>query len=228
MTPPSNQHPDYGPPSGPPSSPPGGYGASPYSTQPPKKKRPLLWILLGVGGLLAVCCIGGVVIVATAGDDNSPTGGSATATTSAGATAETTKTTPANEAAMGSPVRDGKFEFVVQQVECGKAQVGTEPLVQKAQGQFCLVTMSIKNISDAPQTFSDSSQKAFNASGAEYKPDSGASLYANRDQQVWLNAINPGNTLTGTVVFDIAKDAAIVRLELHDSPFSGGVKVKVG
>jgi hypothetical protein len=34
--------------------------------------------------------------------------------------------------------------------------------------------------------------------------------------------------VTGKVVFDVPKDAKITRLELHDSPFSGGIAVTVG
>ncbi len=37
--------------------------------------------------------------------------------------------------------------------------------------------------------------------------------------------INPGNSLTGTVVFDVPVDAVPASLELHDSAFSGGVTV---
>src|SRR5262245_21771627 len=50
----------------------------------------------------------------------------------------------------GQPVRDGKFEFTVQSVKCGVSQVGEDPLTKTAQGQFCLVTISVKNIGDKP------------------------------------------------------------------------------
>lgn len=43
-----------------------------------------------------------------------------------------------------------------------------------------------------------------------------------------LNDINPGNQVTGVVVFDIPKNVKLTRLELHDSPFSGGVPVSLG
>ncbi len=45
------------------------------------------------------------------------------------------------------------------------------------------------------------------------------------DSPEFLNQGNPGNTVKGKVVFDIAKDAKITRLELHDSPFSQGAPV---
>ncbi|WP_412539927.1 DUF4352 domain-containing protein [Longispora sp. K20-0274] len=156
------------------------------------------------------------------------------ATTTGAATAAPTKAgtkapAAAPVAGIGTAVRDGKFEFVVQKVECGKAQVGGEYLNKKAQGQFCLVTISVKNIGDKPQTMYDSNQKGFGANNARYAPDSAAGIYANSegDNQVWISEINPGNQVTGLVVFDIPKDGALSSLELHDSAFSGGVKVKL-
>jgi hypothetical protein len=214
----------------------------PHNSTPRRKSKTLLFVLLGVGIAMLLCCGGGTIIAMQAPDSTSnteakqndngtePANSTTTNPDPTDATtkpAEPTKAAPA-EAGIGTPVRDGKFEFVVQKVECGKNKVGGEYLNKTAQGQFCLITVSVKNIGNKPQSFSDSSQKAFSDKGAEYATDSGASLYANTDQQVWLNDINPGNVLTGIIVFDIPKDSKIARLELHDSMFSGGVEVKVG
>ena len=128
---------------------------------------------------------------------------------------------------IGEPVRDGKFEFTVRSVKCGVSQVGEEPLTQTAQGQFCLVTMTVKNIGDKPQTFSDSDQKGFGADGKEFKTDTTAGLYANNNADVFLNDINPGNQVTGVVVYDIPQNGKLAKLELHDSPFSGGATVQL-
>ncbi len=46
-------------------------------------------------------------------------------------------------------------------------------------------------------------------------------------QKVWVNKINPGNTLTGNIVFDIPTDAKITSLELHDSALSRGATVRM-
>ena len=48
-----------------------------------------------------------------------------------------------------------------------------------------------------------------------------------RNTRAFLEDINPGNSVKGIVVFDIPKDGQIVKLELHDSAFSGGVVVNV-
>lgn len=131
----------------------------------------------------------------------------------------------AQPAKIGQAVRDGKFEFIVQKMECGVAKVGPKSFGDTAQGQFCLITLNVKNIGKEPQTFSDSSQKAFGTGDVEYSTDSSAALYANGEQNLLFNEINPGNEVTGVIVFDIPKEAKLIRLKLHDSPFSGGVSV---
>lgn len=132
---------------------------------------------------------------------------------------------PADVAGIGDPVRDGKFEFTVGDVECGVDSVGNEFLGEQAQGQFCLVTVDVTNIGDEPQTFSDSDQKAFTAEGVEYSTNSAASIYANENDSVFFNEINPGNKITGVLVFDVPADVQLASLELHDSFLSGGVTV---
>jgi hypothetical protein len=133
----------------------------------------------------------------------------------------------AKTAKVGEAARDGKFEFTVQQVKCGVPQVGTEPLGKKAQGQFCLVTLQVKNIGKEAQAFSDSSQKASGADKTQYSTDSAAGLYANQDAATLFNQINPGNQVTGVLVYDIPAAATLAKLELHDSPFSSGVAVQL-
>lgn len=130
-------------------------------------------------------------------------------------------------AGVGTAARDGKFEFTVQKVQCGVPSVGSAAVGKKAQGQFCLVTVLVRNIGDKAQTFSDSSQKAFGADDVEYSADTAAGLYANEEATTFLNEINPGNQVTGILVYDIPAAATLARLELHDSPFSGGVTVSL-
>ncbi|MGY0232571.1 DUF4352 domain-containing protein [Longispora urticae] len=220
---------------GPPPPPFVGYPPGPpLGIVPAKKNKKGLWIGLGIGGaVLVLCCFGGMIAALAGGKDsakNAEVAAPAEATKAAGATAS--PAAPAKEAAVagiGTAVRDGKFEFVVQKIECGKTQVGGEYLNKKAQGQFCMVTLAVKNIGDKPQTLYDSNQKGFGANNARYAPDSTAGLYANSegDGSVWITEINPGNQVTGLVVFDIPKDGKLLTLELHDSAFSGGVKVKL-
>ncbi|MGY0002503.1 DUF4352 domain-containing protein [Micromonospora sp. I033] len=134
---------------------------------------------------------------------------------------------PAKVAKIGQPARDGKFEFTVKSSKCGVAKIGTDLIGAKAQGQFCLVTLNVRNIGKESQMFDGSSQKAYAANGTEYSADGGAAIYANKNAETFLNDINPGNQVTGVVVFDIPKKVKLAKLELHDSPFSGGVTVSL-
>ncbi|RQW96962.1 DUF4352 domain-containing protein [Micromonospora globispora] len=130
-------------------------------------------------------------------------------------------------AKIGQPARDGKFEFTVKSSKCGVAKVGTSMIGDKAQGQFCLITVNVKNIGKEAQTLDGSSQKAYAANGTEYSSDSEAGLYANKDGSTFFEDINPGNQVTGVFVFDIPKNVKLTKLELHDSAFSGGVTVSL-
>ncbi len=132
----------------------------------------------------------------------------------------------APELGLGDEARDGKFAFTVSKVKCGVKKVGSEFLNEKAQGQFCLVTMTVTNIGDEAQSFDAGSQKGITSSGVTVDANSTASLYANEDGNTFFEMINPGNSLENVVVvYDIAKDQELTALELHDSMFSDGVTV---
>ena len=72
-----------------------------------------------------------------------------------------------------------------------------------------------------------SSQKAFDAQGAEYSNDGVAEMYANKGNATFLETINPGNQVKGRLVFDVPKNTTLTEVMLHDSPFSGGVRVNL-
>ena len=131
-------------------------------------------------------------------------------------------------AGSGDKGRDGKFEVTVKSMKCGVDTVGDQYLNEKAQGQFCLVTVKVRNIGKEAQMFSDSDQKAYSSDGTEYSTDTAAGLWANKNADTFLNEINPGNQITGVLVYDVPKKTKLVKLELHDSMFSGGVTVSLG
>lgn len=125
---------------------------------------------------------------------------------------------------IGDAVRDGKFEFVVSKVDCGRTSVGDDLLGKQAQGQFCLVSLTVENIGDEPQTLFGDNQRLFDDRDREFSADTEAAVYLKSSQTLW-EEINPGNQVSGVVVFDVPKNAQPQRLELHDSAFSGGVSI---
>jgi hypothetical protein len=215
------------------------YGPPPGYPQPiaPKKKKKWPWIAGGAAVLVLIACFnalpgGDTSDTAATGTDKAQVAGATEKKTSkpAGETAaepEPEKTTTEASTGIGDPVKDGKFQFTVTKVACGKKSVGSSLLNQKAQGQFCLITLKVKNIGDEAQMFAGSNQKAFDAKGTEYSNDTSAEIYANSEAQTFLNEINPGNSVTGKLVFDVPKSTKLTRMELHDSIFSGGVEINL-
>lgn len=186
------------------------YGAPP---PPPRKKSKALPIILGILGGIALLCVGGIVLaVALSGGDGGANGASASASA--------TKTT----AKIGQAARDGQFEFTVKKIQCGVAKIGGEFTEKKPQGQYCLITVTVKNIGKEARTLDDSNQKAYDAAGRQFSTDE-AGLYVPNNDTMFINNINPGNSATGVIVFDIPADGKLTKIELHDSTFSGGIEV---
>lgn len=178
-------------------------------------------ILTVIGIIVLLAIIGG----AAGGGDKTKTNSSSNGSGS-GVTKSEDK--PATTAKLNETARDGKFEFVVKGVECGKTTIGTNQyLTKNAQGQFCLMTVSVKNIGNEAQGFFGSNQKLLNANNQQYAADDTAGAYLDQNYSTLFSNINPGNSVEGVIVFDIPKDQTPVSAELHDSSFSSGVKVNL-
>lgn len=223
---------------------PGAYATpgAPYPPEPPKQKswfarhKVLTAILVLVVLVVAGTSLGG-------GDEEVPSGSAseppaeqaaepaadddAPADAAPAEELEEPAAEPAEDAAgIGDPVRDGKFEFTVTEVETGVSEVGDEFLSEQAQGQFVLVHMTVSNIGDQAQMLSGSNQTLIDDQGREHSANGSAAIYL-EGSETFLNDINPGNSVEGTVVFDIPADAEPAAVELHDSMFSGGVTVSL-
>lgn len=200
--------------------------------EPPKqgfrRRHPkTFWTLTILAGLFVASIVGS--IVSPSKDDAGSATAQATSHSGTGKKAVSRRAAPAPDpaAGVGDEVRDGKFAFTVHKVKCGVAHVGNEYIGADAQGQFCLVTLTVENIGSEPQTLFSSNQKGY-IGDTEYAVDDTATLYsASAGDSPWLKDINPGNALTGTIVFDIPQGAELSKLELHDSAFSGGAEVRL-
>ncbi|BEL03918.1 hypothetical protein Q0Z83_021090 [Actinoplanes sichuanensis] len=125
--------------------------------------------------------------------------------------------------AFGDPVRDGQFEFTVTRVDCSKSTVGLEHIKRTAEGRFCVISLTVRNIGDDSKYFVGQAQTAYDGSGTAYDSDELAGLYANRGVEAFVQKLAPAEKVTGKLVFDVPKNVALTTLELHDSPLSGGV-----
>ncbi|MGZ8178576.1 DUF4352 domain-containing protein [Williamsia sp. SKLECPSW1] len=202
--------------------------SAPYgSPHPPSRKN---WfarhkVLSALGALVLIIV---VISVATSGGStespNAAPGGGTAARASAGASATAAESGTAPRPGIGAPARDGKFEFVVRGVRPGGTTIGPDVMAERAQGEFLLVDLTVRNIGDRAQSLDISSQKVLSAQGTQYSPSTAATIQLD-DGGVFYEQINPGNALQVTVVYDLPTGTDATQIELHDSMFSGGVTV---
>jgi len=201
-----------------------------------KAKKPIYkraWFI--VLAVIVVLAIGANL----GGNDGSSTDASATgadAAAAAGASdaaaapeaaapvAEEASEEEAGNPGIGEAAADGKFNFVVNGVDCSVTELGDQYFGTTAQGQFCIVDLTITNIGDKAQSFFGDNATLYNAAGQEFSADSEAAIYL-EDSSSLYEEINPGNSLNSKVVFDVPAGTAPASIELHDSAFSGGVTV---
>ena len=189
--------------------------------QSPKKKRH--WVrntFLGLAGFIVL-----IVIISVA------TNGGSNGTPAAGSGAAPANAVPAapQVAKIGTPVRDGKFQFTITSVSHAKSVGDTaDGFGDTAQGKYTILHVTVTNISSQPQTLFDSNQYVFDASGRKYDVSTSADMDINgASDSVLFNDINPGNTVRGELAFDMPAGLKAVKAELHDSAFSGGVTVNL-
>lgn len=126
--------------------------------------------------------------------------------------------------AAGTPVRDGKFEFVVSDVDTGVHRVG----LQSATGSFVVVTLDVRNISDESKWFLPVGQRLFDAQGTPFEHNITATLWqATQNGYSSSFELTPGQSATTQMVFDVPPGTTPTHLELHDFVFSNGVSVRL-
>jgi hypothetical protein len=131
------------------------------------------------------------------------------------------------QADVGEQAEDGQFAFTVDSFECGQDTLAADnEFVDDAvaQGQFCILELTVENIGDEARSLSASDQYLYDSQERRFSADSSFEVMMVLETPIY-DQINPGNSTQGTVVFDVPADAEIEFAELHDSPFSGGVLV---
>ena len=210
----------------------------PQAPPQPEPKAPQNWFQRNIGVKLGVL-LGILVLVGSCGailnalDSPNTTAQPLRASASQAASKAPTSQKPEPEdsqpatVAIGEKVRDDGYQFTVTKVTCGVKRVGDQYLGEKAQGQFCIVKLRVKNVSKEPIHYSSENQALVDTKGKTYSPDDEAWIYV--DDSDPFGEINPGNTLKTTVPFDVSKRAKPDYLLLKAGVwgFSDGVRVKL-
>lgn len=106
---------------------------------------------------------------------------------------------------LNQPATDGDVQFTATAFSCGRKTIGSAPLSATAQGQFCILKITARNDGKDAATLTDSALELFDTQGRTFDADSASSIYI-PDNEVLFTSINPGNTATGQVVFDVPAD----------------------
>jgi serine/threonine protein kinase len=118
---------------------------------------------------------------------------------------------------------DGPMQFTVDGVACGVTHLGLGLLTGQVDGDFCLVTMTVRNSGTTAQRLDNANQYAYDSRGQPHTADYAARFYL-PGGGIWATA-DPGASLRGTMAFAVPDGARLERLELHTRQDSGGVSI---
>ncbi|TDC76189.1 DUF4352 domain-containing protein [Actinomadura sp. 7K507] len=219
----SDQYGPYGPRRPGPPPPP------PAFAVPPQKQRGkgCLYAFIGCVAtlFLMVSC---VAVVANSGGSSDPAATSETSTPAKGTANGGKDEEKKVKNGVGREYRDGKFAFTVTKVKKGVKQVGNQYLGDTAQGQFVIISVTVKNIGDNARTFTHHNQTLIDTRNREFEADPEASMWSEQDTKSFLQQINPGNSVKGKLIYDVPRGTKLKAVKLHDSMFSGGTTVPLG
>ncbi|HFU3814362.1 TPA: DUF4352 domain-containing protein, partial [Streptococcus suis] len=136
---------------------------------------------------------------------------SSSSTSSSQDTSTTTQTTTEASASSSEKSEEvtyrlvGDVLYIVHSKEV-TTNVGGE-FGKTANGVFLVLRVTVKNNGKEAITVTDDFFTLLKGD-VEYKSDSTAGIYANQDAKFFLTEVNPENSVTGNVVFDITEEIA--------------------
>jgi hypothetical protein len=123
-------------------------------------------------------------------------------------------------AGLGQEVVDGKFAFVVNQVETSPTFADTH-----AQGVYLIVSMAVRNVGNHVHFFESGAQKLKDSTDRKYSACLMDPAKVGDDDDV--NGIDPGLQVSVKLAFDVPPGTKPIQIMLHDSTTSPGVPVNL-
>ena len=109
------------------------------------------------------------------------------------------------------------LDVVVEDLETDVNSITDGPLQAVPAGTFTLVKLSVENNNDEPLDFNAENVQGIDSTGTTLFPDSSATGIVNADNEaVFLEAIQPGEVVTGIIVFDVPMDQTLVAVVVPD------------
>ena len=173
-----------------------------YVQKKPFYKR--VWFIVLVG----LFVIGGLQSVLGGGSNSSTSSSQDTSTTTQTTTEASASSSEKSEEvtySIGQEVPVGDVVYIVNSKEVN-TNVGGE-FGKTANGIFLVLNVTVKNNGKEAITVTDDFFTLLKGD-VEYKSDSTAGIYANQDANFCLTEVNPENSVTGNVVFDITEETA--------------------
>jgi Domain of unknown function (DUF4352) len=177
------------------------------------------WIYLAI--IVAVVAV--AVAVLAAGPANTPSEGTPTPTSTLTPTPTPTLTpTP-------TPTENLFLGFDIEDYETGVTSLDQGTLHEEAMGAFTLVLLSVENSNDEPIIFDVNNVRGIDSSARTLAPDVEAAAIANMRNQggLFLKAVQPGETITGLVVFDVPAGETLLAIVVPDGASPDGTEIPI-
>jgi hypothetical protein len=125
--------------------------------------------------------------------------------------------TTSTPAGTGQEVLDGKFAFIVSQVD-------TSPMFghARAHGVYAIVSTAVRNVGTEAQFFDMAAQRLKDSAGRVYSASSMEPPFLEE-----VNTINPGLQVSVKLAFDVPPGVRLTQIVLHESASSHGAPVKL-
>jgi hypothetical protein len=120
-------------------------------------------------------------------------------------------------AGMGREVLDGKFAFIVSEVNTSST-FGQN----RAHGEFAIVSMAVRNVGTEAQFFDMAAQTLKDSAGRQY-----SASFMDPPFLEAVNTINPGLQVSVKLAFDVPPGVRPTQIVLHESASSHGTPVSL-
>lgn len=148
-----------------------------------------------------------IIVASNSGKKSTPT---STAPSGSG-TSTTAKSTVHK---VGDTFQVGEYQITVSKLSTASSVGDPNGLNSKAQGQYYIVDLTIKNLDKTASTVDSNLFKIKGPTGNEYTSDTTGTMYDNDNASFFLQQLNPGVQETGKLVFDMPANLKGLTLEL--------------